>query len=314
MSTAWTKPLDSGTLQTTVLPCATFEPKHPMALPPWYPFPFRVPKLIAFLFLLLGTPTLAAELELDPGNGMQHVTTQTLLARPDLRRIDIPADVAYHQPMQYQAIPLQALLPGLSTGDHLQVVALDGFAAEIPAGKVTEGHGSQAWLAIEDPAAPWPPLGPGKAGAGPFYIVWTDPGIDRISPEYWPYQIAAIRRSEPISARFPAMLPEASLPEDAPARRGFAVFQSHCMACHTLNGEGDAKLGPDLNIPHSPIEYLGAAFLRRYIRDPQSLRHWPQAKMSGFDEQALPDSELDDLMAYLRERATHRSSDTHSPP
>ncbi|VXC66123.1 Cytochrome c, mono-and diheme variants (fragment) [Pseudomonas sp. 8Z] len=56
------------------------------------------------------------------------------------------------------------------------------------------------------------------------------------------------------------------------------------MVCHRLNGAGDAELGPDLNIPHSPTEYFGGDFLRQYIRAPQSLRRWPQARMPGFSE------------------------------
>ncbi len=30
--------------------------------------------------------------------------------------------------------------------------------------------GARAWLAIEDPAHPWPPLSAGKHSAGPFYL------------------------------------------------------------------------------------------------------------------------------------------------
>ena len=41
--------------------------------------------------------------------------------------------------------------------------------------------GAQAWLAVEDPARPWPPLANGKPSAGPFYLVWTQPQASRIS-------------------------------------------------------------------------------------------------------------------------------------
>ncbi len=84
------------------------------------------------------------------------------------------------------------------------------------------------------------------------------------------------------------------------------MFQRTCLACHTLNGQGDAQLGPDLNIPHSPTEYFRQDLLRSYIRDPQSLRRWPQARMPGFDRQALSDADLEALLAYLRHMAARR--------
>jgi mono/diheme cytochrome c family protein len=261
---------------------------------------------LSALFLLalcLALPATAAELRIDLGNGVHSYSIAQLLARPDVRTITIPADVAYKRPMHYRAVPLRALLDGVMPADQLQFVAGDGFAAEIPAALVLGDAGSQAWLAIEDPARPWPLLAGKHASAGPFYLVWTRPQRARINPEQWPYQLASIRRLSGIATRFPAILPDPALPSDSTARRGFAVFQRTCFACHTLNGEGDARLGPDLNIPHNPIEYLRADLLRAFIRNPQSLRRWPQAKMQGFDTQALSDTELDDVLAYLRHMA-----------
>jgi mono/diheme cytochrome c family protein len=265
----------------------------------------RLPVLLSLLLCAL--PAAAAQLTVDLGHGVQHLTTQQLLARSDLRRIDIPADVSYHRPMHYRAVLLLALLPGIARGDHLQVVARDGFAAEIAADLLLDGHGAQAWLAVDDPAAPWPALGNGKASAGPFYLVWTHPAAAHIMPEQWPYQIASIRRlADGAERRFPAMQPDQALPAAAPARRGFALFRKNCMVCHTLNGQGDATVGPDLNVPYSPTEYLRADLLRAYIRDPQSLRRYPQDRMPAFGRSILSDADLDDLLAYLRHMATRK--------
>jgi mono/diheme cytochrome c family protein len=261
--------------------------------------------------LVCAMPVVAAQLTLDLGHGVRHLTTRQLLARPDLRRIDIPDDVGYHRAMHYRAVPLKALLAGVAPGDHVQFVALDGFAAEIDADLLLDGHGAQAWLAVEDPAAPWPSLGDGKPSAGPFYLVWTHPEAGHIVPEQWPYQIAGIRRlGSGIGQRFPAMQPDPALPSDAPARRGFAVFRKNCMVCHTLNDQGDARVGPDLNVPWSPTEYLRADLLRAYIRNPQSLRHYPQDRMPAFDRSILSDADLDALLAYLRHMAGRKTSDT----
>ncbi|WP_266160546.1 c-type cytochrome [Dyella silvatica] len=241
-----------------------------------------------------------SELKIDLGHGARTYTTAQLLVRRDVRSITIADDVALKQWMHYRALPISVLLDGISPGDHLQFVAADGFAAEIPAAVLLNDRGSTAWLAIEDPAHPWPTLGASKGSAGPFYLVWTKPEAAGIGSEQWPYQIVSIHKLADIAQRFPVILPDSALPNASPVRRGFAVFQRTCFTCHTLNGAGDAKLGPDLNIPHSPIEYLRADLLRAYIRNPQSLRHWPQAKMPGFDAKTLSDADLDDLLAYLR--------------
>lgn len=262
---------------------------------------------LCLLALLIALPAGAAELKIDLGHGAQTLDSARLAGRKDARTIDVPQDVAYRRSMRYRAVPLKALLAEAKAGDHLQFVASDGFAAELPAALVLDGHGAEAWLAVEDPGQPWPAL-PGKTqSAGPFYVVWTHPEAGGINPEQWPYQLAAIRKLDEVAARFPAMAPSASLPAGSPERRGFEVFQRICLACHTLNGQGDAKLGPDLNIPYSPTEYLRADLLRAYVRDPQSLRRWPQAKMPGFDAKVLSDADLDALLAYLRHMAGRKS-------
>lgn len=262
---------------------------------------------LCLLALGLALPTTAAELEVDLGHGVVTYRTEALLERRDVRTITVSADVTFRRAMHYRAVPLLALLKGITANDHLQFVASDGFAAEMPAALLLDKHGSKAWLAIEDPAHPWPPLDQHHAHAGPFYVVWTKPQAAHVSQEQWPYQLVAIRRLGDVTARFPAVLPDPSLPPDSEVRRGFAVFQRTCFACHTLNGQGDAKLGPDLNIPHNPTEYLRADLLRAYIRNPRSLRYWPQAKMPGFDTHALSDADLDAVLTYLRHMAERKA-------
>ncbi|WP_412461863.1 c-type cytochrome [Pseudomonas sp. SC11] len=261
---------------------------------------------LGLFILLISAPLAAAQLTLDLGNGQRQWQTEQLLKHPQARAIDIPEDVAYKRGMRYRAVPLASLLEGVDEDDHLQAVALDGFAAEMPAGPLLQPGPARAWVAVEDPHQPWPGLKPGKPSAGPFYLVWTDPAASAIRPEQWPYQIASIRRLAPVSERFPALLPAAELSAEDPVRRGFALFQQNCLACHRLNGAGDAQFGPDLNVPHNPTEYFQPGYLRQYLRDPQSLRHWPQARMPGFPETVLSDQELDALIGYLAHMAGRR--------
>ncbi len=130
--------------------------------------------------------------------------------------------------------------------------------------------------------------------------MWTHPEAGHIGPEQWPFQVARIQRLASVAERFPALLPDPKLAANDPVNRGFALFQKNCLACHTLNGAGDAQVGPDLNVPYSPTEYFAEGYLKRYIRDPQSLRHWPQAKMPAFSPAVLPEGELDLLVDYLK--------------
>ncbi|MDD2056002.1 c-type cytochrome [Pseudomonas sp. GD03860] len=263
-------------------------------------------RCLVLLLTLLCLPLQAAQLTLELGNGTRQWQSAELLAHPQAQNIEIPDDVSYKKTMHYRAVPLAALLEGIAPEDHLQAVADDGFAAEMPAAPLLKKGPARAWLAIEDPAHPWPPLGKDKHSAGPFYLVWTQPQAGRISPEQWPFRVASIRRLAPVVERFPALLPAKDLASNDPINLGFTLFQKNCLACHRLNGAGDAQFGPDLNVPHNPTEYFQPAFLRRYIRDPQSLRQWPQAKMPGFGSAVLSDAELDALLAYLSHMATRK--------
>lgn len=260
----------------------------------------------ALFSLCLSLPVRAAELRIDLGHGLKVWTTAQLLARKDAAGITIPDDVAFHRAMRYRAVPLLSLLPGLQPGQHLQFVANDGFVAEIPAGVILNKQGSKPWIAVEDPAQPWPALAGKPSGAGPFYLVWTDPQAARIGTEQWPFELSSIRALRGVDARFPAIVPDSSVAANDEVRHGFDVFKRTCFACHTLNGEGDSKLGPDLNIPHNPTEYLRADLLRAFVRDPQSLRRWPQAQMPPFPAGTLSDADLDAVLAYLRYMVKHK--------
>lgn len=261
-------------------------------------------RILAGFFMILSLPVLAADLTLTLPSGTRTFNTETLLKHAQVQDVAIPSDVAYKRPMRYRAVPVTALLEGLKAEDHVQMVALDGFAAELPAAPLLQKAGSRAWLAIEDPAQPWPSLGKDKPSAGPFYLVWTNPEADHIGPEQWPFQVVKISRIAPIAERFPALLPAKDA--SAAVQNGFAQFQKNCLACHRLNGAGDAQFGPDLNVPHSPTEYFAEGYLARYIRDPQSMRQWPQGKMPGFSSDVISDGELQDLIAYLGHMAQHR--------
>jgi len=242
-------------------------------------------------------------LTLAVGDSTQRFTAAQLLARPDAATLTIPADVGYGRAMTYRAVPLLALLAKSvdPAFDTLEARATDGFVAQLPLSLVKKGAdgGSIAWVAVEDPAAPWPPLEGKSVSAGPFYLVWEHPERSQVGSEQWPYQLAALTATESPAHRWPQMAVAASVAEDDPARRGQAVFTTQCLPCHRMKGAGAADVGPDLGQPMSPTQYMTDEGLRALIRDPKAVRTWPQQTMPGFDTAALPDADLDAIVAYL---------------
>jgi mono/diheme cytochrome c family protein len=245
----------------------------------------------------------APALTVSLGDKARVYTAAELLARPDAATIAIPADVAYGGPMTFRAVPLLALVPAASDPalDTIEARASDGFVSQLPRALIDKGAsgGSVAWVAVEDPAAPWPNL-PGKQqSAGPFYLVWEHPERSGIGSEQWPYQTIAFTGVESPAHRWPQMAVDVSLPPDAPARRGQEVFTVQCMPCHRMKGAGVGELGPDLGQPMSPTQYFTPEALRKLIRNPKSVRTWPQQVMQGFDQSKLSDADLDAVIAYL---------------
>jgi mono/diheme cytochrome c family protein len=242
-------------------------------------------------------------LTLSLGAEPRTFTAAELLAHPDAAILEVPADVAYGRPMTFRAVPLLALL-GKDDDlqfDTLEARASDGFVSHIPMVLLRKGAsgGSVAWIAVEDPAAPWPTLPAKTVSAGPFYLVWEHPQRSGIGSEQWPFQLAALTGVASPAQRWPQMAVAAGLPEDDPARRGLAVFVVQCLPCHRMKGAGASDLGPDLGTPMGPTQYMSAEGLRALIRDPKAVRTWPDQQMPGFDEAMLPEADLDALMAYL---------------
>jgi mono/diheme cytochrome c family protein len=271
--------------------------------------PYFFSKLVLFINIVLFTASLAAaqtpDAALKVGAGAQALAYSrgALLTHPSLKEITVENDAAYHKTMHYLALPISALLPNVGQMASVQFVAEDGFVANIPGALLASD--AQAWLAIEPTKTPWPVLKPGSpATAGPFYLVWLHPEKSGVSNEQWPYQIARIQEAPPLQSRYPQMLPQAAA--GSAELRGYKVFAANCASCHKINGGGDAMVGPDLNLPANPTEYFQTEALRKLIRDPGSLRRWPGSIMPGFAPAALSESDLDDLLAYLRQMAKQR--------
>jgi mono/diheme cytochrome c family protein len=265
-------------------------------------------------FFLTSIASADPVLDVVIGGQTRQFGRDELLHRPDLSQVTVTRDVAYGKVMSYRAVPLAALVVGLNPppGDTvIESVALDGFVAQLPFDILinTDPAKAVAWLAIEPDDTndtPWPRL-PGKnLSAGPFYIVWTGALAAMIRSEQWPYQLKRLE-SQPLPvARWPALDVDPALPATDPTRAGLALFVTQCLPCHTLNGGGASDVGPDLNQPMNPTQYMTPDGLRALIRDPKSVRHWPAAQMPGFSSDLMTDREIDLIIGYLIHMAARR--------
>jgi mono/diheme cytochrome c family protein len=233
-----------------------------------------------------------------------------LLARADVAEITTSRDVAYGVQRRYRAVPLANLMApfAIPADAVVEVVAQDGFVAQLPSDLIGGRDGEAVpYLAIETEDEPWPQI-PGKdKSAGPFYIIWLGAHATSVPAADWPYQVVSLAVQEAPTTRWPALAVDPRLPPLDPARAGQILFINKCFTCHTLNHAGTASAGPDLNLPMNPTEYLSEPGLRALIRDPRSVRVWPEQRMPGFAQADLSDEELGMVVAYLRHMAGRKS-------
>lgn len=258
--------------------------------------------LAAFALVSLNAHAAEATLEIVSGNQRLSFSQSQLLARADVRTISVTDSEYKREFTQFKAIPIANLFRGVAISELavVQCNSTDGFSANLEKTRLfsADSKASQAFLAIEDPASPWPRLAGKTASAGPFYLVWINPEASDIGSEEWPYQIASFHILPDPRGVFPRIYPGADAP--ANVQNGFKSFQKNCFACHRMNGDGAGSIGPDLNVPMNPTDYFDAKALAALIRDPAGVRTWPRRYMRGFSVSAIPDAELEDLIAYLR--------------
>lgn len=269
------------------------------------------------LFLLVGSwgaqAAGAADAPPSPGQSLRLVREGREVRRLDgaalrercaPRDVRVPRDPYYETEKTYRACPLEPLLAsgfGLARGElrdaSFFLRAADGYVRTAEGRQLLEGG---AFLAIADadatrnPDAPfgrWLPIGRRGLDPGPFYLIWS--GEEQGDPHRypWPFQLIEIEIA-PFEREFPHTLPT-GVPAGGAAWRGFEIFRRECLSCHSINGEG-GKVGPELNIPRSIVEYRPAEQIKAYIRDPRSFRY---TTMPAHPH--LSDHDLDDLVAYF---------------
>ncbi len=211
-------------------------------------------------------------------------------------------DPYYERRKRFLALPLGCVLalgfgaPAASDPDaSFFLRARDGYVRPATGRRLAEPGGYLAFADAERGAQAAPrfePIDRRQLDPGPFYLVWQGEGRNDPHRYPWPYQLAAIEIA-PFEARFPHTLPRGA-PPGSPAWSGFEIFAGECIACHAINGEG-GRVGPDLNVPKSIVEYRPEVQIKAFVRDPESFRY---TSMPAHPH--LSEADLDALVAYFR--------------
>jgi mono/diheme cytochrome c family protein len=234
----------------------------------------------------------------------QSVERDALVAGCAPVRIQIK-DPYYQREKTFRACPFHRVL-ALGFGDaildpqaNVFLRALDGYTQTA---SVERLRGAGAHLAFEDLSNPagegWEPIDRRQVDPAPYYLVWTGDSQQDLHQYPWPYQLAQIDIA-PFEREYPHTLP-AGVPPGKPAWTGFEIFRTQCVICHAVNGEG-GRVGPELNVPRSIVEYRPVEQIRDYIRDPGSFRHTSMPSHRHLDA-----AELDALVTYFRAMSTRK--------
>ncbi len=218
-------------------------------------------------------------------------------------------DPYYAREKTYRAWPVSKVLELGFEGvadlpkQHFILRAKDGFTVPLEGSKLLEPGG---YIAFEDSEVPgWEPIGQQRANPAPFYLVWANNNQTDLEGHPRPYQLAAIEiaRFEDV---FPRTVPKGKAPGDL-ASAGFMLFRQQCILCHAINRQG-GRVGPELNVPQSIVEYRPADQIKAYIKNPLTFRYSTMPP-----HPAMTDAELDALIAYFSAMKELKQDDEKAP-
>ena len=251
------------------------------------------------------TPDSEPRLYFVDSSGDRHtLTLSRLRAVCDEEEVEV-ADPYHERVTRYVAMKLRCVLDlgfertGGAEGQRTQGLllhALDGYTRPVRGEDLLEpgaflAFGEPGLMKSKDARPRFARIDRGGVDPGPFYLVWI--GATQADPHVhpWPYQLSTIQVA-PFAKVFPRTVPSGLDPSDR-GWTGYALFQRSCASCHAINGEG-GKIGPDLNVPRSIVEYRPMDQIRGYIRDPEATRYTSMPAHPNLSE-----ADLDALIAYF---------------
>ena len=179
----------------------------------------------------------------------------------------------------YQVYPVRPLLDhifgkGWKQAEEIVFTSVDGYQPSIPAARFRTHDAYFAFASGDD--TPFTLINVLQNNElvqlGPLYLVWDNLQSKALLADGasgMPYQVIGVELTT-FAIRYPNLSPPARASPQV--QRGFLHFRKHCLACHTINGEGGGK-APELNYPASVVEYLKLEYLTRWIENPMSIRY-----------------------------------------
>jgi cytochrome c len=191
--------------------------------------------------------------------------------------------------------------------------------------------GNQGYRLAEFRGPPAPPVRGGIRVSSPIarnaaaYAAWA--GANGLTSEELAPAVAAMPAIRPAAAGAAAAPPVAATPADpAVVERGRRIFASNCVACHTLDRDGAAAIGPNLwgvlGRPAGSAEGFSYSVALRgsgIVWSTESINHFieaPSTLVPGTIMASTPVSSAEDraaLLAYLASRITG-AGDVSKPP
>ena len=164
----------------------------------------------------------------------------------------------------------------------IKIIAKDKFFIFVSKKEIKDCHDSSIipYLVVQNKEHFWPKIDGNHEEVGVFSLVWMGKNSSKISKEKWVRNIASIEVQSKPQQRDIIILPKNANDRE---KQGFKIFEDNCSSCHSLNLVGQLEIGPDLNYPMNPLEYFSDKMFKKFIRNPQAVRYFKNAKMEGFD-------------------------------
>ncbi len=243
-----------------------------------------------------------AELRLEAHGRAQVLTLGELKRKLKSGTLTVPDPTYGGRKKTYEGFWLEDVLGlaglDLSTDDEIAFRCADGYTPTMRPATVGQRKGLVAFRE-KGTSGGWEKVRQGKTllSPAPHYLVWDTP--EKAYP--WPYQLVGIEVVS-FKEKFDHIYP-AGEERTSGVYRGFELFRTSCLRCHSLNLQG-GDVGPELNFPKSVTEYWDEKVLVQFIKNPGDFR--ARSKMPPFPQ--LEEQDIQALMSYLRWMRDHKRS------